>query len=72
MSRSHAFTGFDSEQGGGRWGVVTSPHTPIQLEVAIHSAHGLLKAGLVEQATLLLATFSPRELTNHILPKEVV
>jgi len=38
--------------------------TEIQLEATIQSAHALLKAGMVEQATLLLAAFSPKEVNG--------
>ena len=38
--------------------------TEIQLEATIQSAHALLKAGMVEQATLLLAAFSPMEVNG--------
>ena len=42
-------------------GVSIPSHTTAQLEAAIHSANGLLKAGLVEQASNLLAAFLPKE-----------
>ena len=38
--------------------------TQIQLEATIQSAHALLKAGMVEQATRLLAAFSPKEVNG--------
>ena len=38
--------------------------TEIQLEATIQSAHALLKAGMIEQATLLLAAFSPKEVNG--------
>ncbi|MDA8568057.1 hypothetical protein N9L15_02040 [Euryarchaeota archaeon] len=39
-------------------------NTQIQLEATIRSAHALLKAGMVEQATLLLAAFSSMEVNG--------
>ena len=42
----------------------TLTHTQIQLEAAINSAHGLLKAGLIEQATDLLTAFLPKEVNG--------
>jgi hypothetical protein len=38
--------------------------TQVQLEATIQSAHALLKAGMIEQATLLLAAFSPKEVNG--------
>ena len=51
---------------------VSAPQThAIQLEATIRSAHALLQAGLIDEATILLAAFSPevqpkidRELTE--------
>ena len=44
---------------------VSAPQTQVaQLEATIRSAHALLKAGMVEQATLLLAAFSPKEVNG--------
>ena len=44
---------------------VSAPQTyVIQLEATIRSAHALLKAGMIEQATLLLAAFSPKEVNS--------
>ncbi len=45
-------------------GEFTPTHTQIQLEAAINSAHGLLKAGLIEQATDLLTAFLPKEVNG--------
>ena len=42
----------------------TPTHTQIQLEAAIYSAHGLLKVGLIEQATDLLTAFLPKEVNG--------
>ena len=42
----------------------TPTHTQIQLEAAINSAHGLLKVGLIEQATDLLTAFLPKEVNG--------
>ena len=39
-------------------------HTQIQREAAIYSAHGLLKVGLIEQATDLLTAFLPKEVNG--------
>lgn len=51
-----------------KWGadvpVSRQSSTEIQLEATIQSAHALLKAGMVEQATLLLAAFSPMEVNG--------
>ncbi|MFL2949584.1 MAG: hypothetical protein ACJZ40_04285 [Candidatus Poseidoniaceae archaeon] len=44
--------------------VSTPPAYVAQLEATIRSAHALLKAGMVEQATLLLAAFSPKEVNG--------
>ena len=44
--------------------VSRQPSTQIQLEATIQSAHALLMAGMVEQATLLLATFSFMEVNG--------
>ena len=44
---------------------VSAPQTQVaQLEATIRSAHALLKAGMIEQATLLLAAFSPKEVNG--------
>jgi hypothetical protein len=44
---------------------VSAPQTQVaQLEATIQSAHALLKAGMIEQATLLLAAFSPKEVNG--------
>jgi len=45
-------------------GESTPTHTKIQLEAAIYSAHGLLKVGLIEQATDLLTAFLPKEVNG--------
>jgi hypothetical protein len=44
---------------------VSTPQTQVaHIEATIQSAHTLLKAGMVEQATLLLAAFSPKEVNG--------
>jgi hypothetical protein len=53
-----------SEKGGVDAGESTPTHTQIQLEAAINSAHGLLKVGLIEQATDLLTAFLPKEVNG--------
>ena len=44
---------------------VSAPQTQVaQLEATIRSAHALLQAGLINEATILLAAFSPEVQPN--------
>ncbi|MDA8546973.1 hypothetical protein N9L11_04235 [Euryarchaeota archaeon] len=44
---------------------VSAPQTRVaQLEATIRSAHALLQAGLINEATILLAAFSPKVQPN--------
>jgi hypothetical protein len=44
---------------------VSAPQTPVaQLEATIRSAHALLQAGLIDEATCLLAAFSTEDQPN--------